>query len=143
MIDLPYLAGFFDGEGSIGIYSNGQGHGRSLRVQLTQNCGPKVDQLFRLWAEEWGAGMSLMNRNGRRPAWNWQASGANACAFLRAIRPWLRLKADQADVAINWFELRPKIMRGVDGRILGKAEAQLQYDNSVAQRLKDMKKVAA
>jgi hypothetical protein len=26
-ISLPYLAGFFDGEGSIGIYPNGNGRG--------------------------------------------------------------------------------------------------------------------
>jgi hypothetical protein len=35
-LSLPYLAGFFDGEGPIGIYTNGLGTGRTLRVQLTQ-----------------------------------------------------------------------------------------------------------
>jgi DNA transposition AAA+ family ATPase len=32
---LPYIAGFFDGEGSIGIYLNGKKQGRTLRVQHT------------------------------------------------------------------------------------------------------------
>lgn len=31
-----YIAGFFDGEGSIGIYKNGRGM-HYLRTQLTQN----------------------------------------------------------------------------------------------------------
>jgi hypothetical protein len=68
---LPYIAGFFDGEGSIGIYRGGHTNGRALRVQLTQNVTPDSTELLRECRIRWGGSLSLMNRSARRPAWNW------------------------------------------------------------------------
>lgn len=44
MGEIEYLAGFFDGEGSVGIYTNGRGLFH-LRTQLTQNVGKHSTRL--------------------------------------------------------------------------------------------------
>jgi hypothetical protein len=46
-IFLSYLAGFFDGEGSVGIYSsNKQFNHACLRVQLKQNESKEIVEVF-------------------------------------------------------------------------------------------------
>lgn len=45
MISLQYLAGFFDGEGCIGIYKNGEKN-YYLTTQLAQNCGAGSKIIF-------------------------------------------------------------------------------------------------
>ena len=50
MMNLSYIAGFFDGEGSIGVYhhvNNGVQTGFHLRVQLRQNKTKPSSQLLR------------------------------------------------------------------------------------------------
>lgn len=113
---LPYLAGFFDGEGSIGLYRNGQGHGSTLRVQITQNCSPLADALLEAIKENWGGSLSLMNRDRKRPAWSYQASSSKGVQFLRDMRPYLILKAEQADIALAWWDQKPERTRGAAGR---------------------------
>ena len=115
---LPYLAGFFDGEGSIGIYSNGAKKGRTLRVQLTQNVSPLATELLQECRSRWGGSLSLMNRSLRKQAWNWQASAANGRRVLLDIRPWLRLKAAEADIALRFWDERGFCRRDASGRFL-------------------------
>jgi hypothetical protein len=117
-LSLPYLAGFFDGEGSIGIYTNGQRSGRTLRVQITQTVTPHSTELLTAMRDRWGGSLCPFNRALRRNAWNWQASATNGYVFLRDVRPWLFLKADQADVALAWWPNRTGPRRGADGRLL-------------------------
>ena len=102
-LSLPYLAGFFDGEGSIGIYTNGLGTGRTLRVQLTQTVTPQSTALLTAMRDRWGGSLCPFNRTLRRNAWNWQVSAGKGIVFLRDVRPWLLLKADQADVVLTWW----------------------------------------
>jgi hypothetical protein len=100
---LPYFAGFFDGEGSIGVYTNGNKHrGRTLRVSITQNVGPEATELLKESRRRWGGALTLMNRTYARPAWIWQVSASNGVRALRDMRPYLRLKAAQADIALGY-----------------------------------------
>jgi hypothetical protein len=85
---LPYFAGFFDGEGSIGIYRNGNSHrGRTLRVTITQNVGAEATQFLEESRQRWGGALTLMNRSYSRPAWIWQVSASKGVRTLRDIRP--------------------------------------------------------
>ncbi len=116
---LPYFAGFFDGEGSIGIYKNGSRHrGRTLKVQITQNMAPCSTALLRECQVRWGGCMSPMNRKASRQAWNRRASAGRGFRVLRDIRPRLRLKAGEADIALAFWEGRGFAQRGMDGRYL-------------------------
>lgn len=113
---LPYIAGFFDGEGSIGIYLNGAKYGRTLRVQLTQTVTPQSTDLMTALRDRWGGSLCPFNKALRRSAWNWQVSAASGYAFLLEVRPYLLLKADEADVALRWWANRALRRRGPDGR---------------------------
>lgn len=118
-MDLSYVAGFFDGEGSIGIYKNGSGN-YFLRTQMTQNINPVVTEVFTELHERWGGNLSLMrhDRYQRGTAYNWQLNGKRAADFLREVLPLLRLKREQAEVAINWIDTRPSSQRDARGRVL-------------------------
>lgn len=135
-LSLPYLAGFFDGEGSVGIYTNGRKDGRTLRSQVTQNVSPAVTSLLEACRERWGGSLTVMNRDMKRQAYNWQTSGPKAAIFLREIRPWVILKAEQIDLAVSWQEGRVVLPRGVSRAPEEIAEADL-----VAARLMAMKKL--
>jgi hypothetical protein len=109
-IFTSYVAGFFDGEGSIQLYmamranKNGKDYLRSqLYVSVTQ-LDPTV--LNRL-KDEFGG-----NVYERRPRatksgeehrrWDWVATSKVALSFLEAIRPYLIVKAEEADCAIEF-----------------------------------------
>ena len=117
-LSVPYVAGFFDGEGSIGIYSNGQRWGRTLRVQVTQTVTPQSTILLTAMRERWGGSLCPFNKELRRNARNWQASARSGYLFLLEIRPWLLLKADQADVVLAWWPQRAGPRRAANGRML-------------------------
>jgi hypothetical protein len=138
-LSLPYLAGFFDGEGSIGIYFGGAG-GRTLRCQVTQTATPESTRLLNACRDQWGGSVSPFNRSLRRSAWNWQTSGTTALRFLCDIRPWLVLKAAQADIAINWQRTKPPPGRGPDGRMLPTLPEVIARHDQAAQALVALKK---
>jgi hypothetical protein len=113
---LLYFAGFFDGEGSIGIYSNGPGKGRTLRVQLTQNATLLSTALLHDCRSRWGGSISPMNRTSKRPAWIWQASAASGAAVLEDVCPHLRLKRPEAELALAYWAARARTTRDSAGR---------------------------
>ncbi|MGY1823305.1 hypothetical protein [Geodermatophilus sp. SYSU D00079] len=136
---LPYCAGFFDGEESIGIYRNGSAHGRTLRVQLTQNATVRSTPLLLEFQSRWGGSLCAMNRTYARPAWNWQVSASAGAKVLKDIRPWLRLKCDEADIALEWWTKRPVPQRGPGGRYLPFTAEQRAFDAAAEERLKAAK----
>lgn len=136
---LPYVAGFFDGEGSVGIYRNGQSHGRTLRVQIAQTVTPASTDLLTQCRERWGGSLGPFNRTLRRPAWNFQTTASKGVAMLRDLRPWLRLKADQADFALAWWDQRAGPVRGSDGRMLATTPEMALLERQAEAQLKAMK----
>jgi hypothetical protein len=136
---LPYIAGFFDGEGSIGIYLNGKKYGRTLRVQLTQTVTPQSTDLMTALRDRWGGSLCPYNKTLRRPAWNWQVSVASGYAFLLDVRPYLLLKADQADVALTWWASRALPRRGPDGRRMPMLPETRAADEAAELALKELK----
>jgi hypothetical protein len=137
---LPHLAGFFDGEGSIGIYRNGNPHGgRTLRVQLSQNVSAASTLLLKECQTRWGGSLCEMNRDYKRTAWNWQASATSGVKALSDIRPRLRLKAEEADIALEWWGQRPVPRRGSAGRYLPFSTEERDLDAAGEARLKAAK----
>ena len=116
-ITLDYIAGFFDGEGSVGIYRNGQ-RSWHLRTQLTQNIDRSTTALLSELRQRFGGNLATMRSPIYRAsvAYNWQLNGAVAAAFLREVLPYLRLKREQADFAIAWQSIQQKASRDERGR---------------------------
>ena len=137
MMSTEYLAGFFDGEGSVGVYASVRNHSYCLRAQITQVRTLETECLLREMAERFGGSVSSYNKQLRRDALCWQASGDNAAAFLEFILPHLILKRDQATVAIGYQRTRPRPTRDTaTGRML---PLDHTLGREVAGRLKGMK----
>lgn len=94
-VTLAWVAGFFDGEGSVGLYqrpSNGPNAYR-LSVRVSQ----KRPEVLRLLRSMFGGSL---RRSPGTP--EWEVADRNAATFLTAIRPHLRVKANEVDVALAY-----------------------------------------
>lgn len=103
---LEYIAGFFDGEGSVGYYTKPQ---RQLVVNIAQSDRAILQDIAR------GLGIDAQPirntpgpeiRNGdkvykRKPSWHLQLYGDRAAAVLEALLPHLRLKRERALAALD------------------------------------------
>ena len=105
--DLAWAAGIVDGEGSICLIKchrqdeYGLRYGWDLRVDVG-NTDPRM--LIRLRAIFGCGGIgpnSKDNRPNRLPSWGIHWHGNNAAEVLRLIRPFLVIKGEQADVALE------------------------------------------
>lgn len=98
-----YMAGFFDGEGYVGVLKRQRGKYLEYFVQLSigQNDGGVMD-----WVKaNFGGNLYVIKRDG---SYYWTSSNRNAYIFLKRIVPYLRYKKPQAEMAIRFFEERPK-----------------------------------
>lgn len=136
MLRDEYVAGLFDGEGSVGIYRNGQGK-YHLRTQLTQNHTPASERLAKGLVSTYGGHYSVQLSVSRTPYFNWQLSTEVALRFLERVYPYLILKKQQAELAIAWQRQRPKPHRLPTGHFARYANSA--YDERVALALKHLK----
>jgi hypothetical protein len=141
-ITNQYIAGFFDGEGCVGIYGN-PGKRFHLRACITQNIDIFSAFLLTEIHKRFGGSLvkatSPIYRNGE--VFTWQTYSIKACAFLKAIEPYLILKKAQAKIAITWQEQRISDKKIVGGR--GRETVNnKKLDIRVSKLLKDLKKRA-
>lgn len=133
-MNLEYCAGFFDGEGSIGLYRNGNGVWH-LRTQVTQNQNAASTQLLGCLRDKFGGNICLRGEG----AYNWQLNSAVAARFLTELLPHLKLKLDQARVAVSWYSASQRPVRDHLGRHT-RYERDRPIDVSAAKLIKLLKK---
>ena len=139
-LSLPYVAGLFDGEGSVGIYQGRRG-GWTFRIQMTQNESPGALTLWMTLCDRWGGHVSHARSANGRAKMNWQLGQERAARFLRDIRPWLILKAEQADVALAWLDSRPTLRRDpLTGQNLPRSAKDVAATRVAADQLKRLKR---
>lgn len=103
-VDYAYIAGLFDGEGT--IYIGKFRHSRDkywvyvLRVQVAMR---------EKWVPEWlffafGGRLNKMKQTKTPGAtlWRWTIEGNKAVEFLKVVLPYLKLKRAQAELAIEF-----------------------------------------
>lgn len=125
--DAAYAAGFFDGEGCITIIwepnkitrrSYGTYHYQRywLQINLSQNDPEPINWLVAKFGgcSRFVRGKRSYDR-GYYERWDWRISTNEAIEFLKTIRPFLIVKAAQADVAFEFAET----MRSHSGRTFG------------------------
>jgi len=100
---LAYLAGFMDGEGCISLVRSRpteKNPGYHLIIVVTQlNPDPLV-----MYQVAFGGSIHrAVDKRGHRPRITWQTSGRNAGRALEALRPFLVVKADEADLALEFL----------------------------------------
>lgn len=96
--DAAYIAGFLDGEGCISFYKRQSSVGVKL---FAYNCKRSVLDWM---AEITGVGsVTTHSRESAKhaQAYYWQLNGRAVTTLLAEVRPYLRLKGEQADLAIE------------------------------------------
>ena len=116
---LAYVAGIMDGEGSVTI---SKAHSKKTRIGYQFVMYVTVRNTNE-WLIHWlyfnfGGNVGMSNDNGHKrfgskPIWYWQATSRVAMKFLKSILPYLQMKREQAEVAIQFQER--KAYRGTTG----------------------------
>lgn len=95
--DIAYLAGFFDGEGSVYVSLN---RGKYLRIEVS------ISQKHRA-VLNWivlNYGGKIYQSEGHYP--QWKVNGSNAVEFLLMVRPFLIEKAIDAEDVFRMWNVR-------------------------------------
>ncbi len=116
--DILYTAGIFDGEGTIAINRN-KSAGGGPRWWLLASVA-NTDMRLHNWLQQTFGGHIRVNsrKNPARPCYHWTLTSRQAADFLRLLRPFLKIKGEQADIGLEFQSL-------VQGeRNLGRANRQ-------------------
>ena len=114
-MDLNYIAGFFDGEGTIG-----------LNPYPITNCGQCNEEILQQMRDFVGLGDVYIQREAQgkwRKCFQWKISGKNAIRFLEIITPHLVLKKAQAEFLLSKRGLFEKGLRRTDELVAARKEA--------------------
>lgn len=130
-LDLCYLAGMFDGDGSFSLIKKVEKRSRSpLYFPLIQ-LGSKGDELINLLKKEFGGRVHLTKKHTskegfeRNDFFRFKIEKSTKCKpFLEKIEPYLKLKRDRAIELLKYIEENP-FSRGsnpLDGEVLYRRE---------------------
>ncbi len=96
--NLAYLAGHFDGEGTIGI----QPERRRIFLNVTHTHTPTLE----LYKSTFGGGVYFASKGVNKLVWQWTLSKRSAVAMaLLALTPYLKEKSDKAERALSALNL--------------------------------------
>ena len=112
---LAWAAGFADGEASVQMRRN---KCRKVLVDGSISISNQVHVVFTIvqvdpsplarMHEMFGGSFHLRDRHHKnpkhQPAWVWTLAGTQAYEAFKAIRPWLTLKAERVDLAIEFYD---------------------------------------
>jgi hypothetical protein len=104
--EVAWAAGFFDGEGSVGIYLYTGKNRHAFNLQMT--AGQVDIRPLLLLREIFGGRIETQyaGKAGRgRTLWRWSAGGREAIGeALRAMIPYLVVKREQAQVVLDYLD---------------------------------------
>jgi hypothetical protein len=124
-MEAPYAAGLFDGEGTVGIYRTTNGRPTqsgdktywAIRLSIVGIYQPTIRDLYNQFGGGYGtqkrqalqhvpgSGGKVYDPKLCRQGWRWMlTSRPGVEKFLRAVRPYLREKSKQADIALDFIE---------------------------------------
>ena len=101
-MSLAYMAGFFDGEGYLGILKRKRKNWNIeyfLQVSIGQKDGATMDWIV----NQFGGHLHKVKRDG---SYYWTISNKGAYEFISKIVPFLRYKKPQAELAIEFYKDR-------------------------------------
>jgi hypothetical protein len=105
-----YAAGFIDGEGCLAITSRRKPEGRATYYETLMVVSQIDPAPLRELQAAFGGSIHILHteyriRKAWRPAHRWHLSGTRLRACLQSLRPYLRVKAAQADLMLEFFEV--------------------------------------
>jgi hypothetical protein len=107
MIDptvLAYLAGVIDSDGHITIHRSRRGETlyHAARIGISGTRREPHDLAASLWGGK--VGLYYPKNPRHRPQYQWSLTGAKAAEAIAAVQPFLRVKAEQAFLALELHE---------------------------------------
>lgn len=141
-LTIEYIAGFFDGEGSAGIYGANRkwdGSAASVLVQITQYSDELQEELLQTLSQMYGGKVRRVT-NGGKNALLWALGGQAAIDFLTAIEPHCHLKREQIQIILNWKSEHEGAKRDEKGRVVKLSDAQVEKNRIAMCKVRDLKK---
>ena len=110
-IDLAYIAGLFDGEGCIRI-DRAKSKTSKTRIIHRVSCqlsmaNAFIPKLFQFYFGGTYGGKKV--KKGYKPQWYWVVTSFTAEAFLKVILPYLKLKREEAKLALDFQKRIPPL----------------------------------
>jgi len=97
--EICYLAGFFDGEGYIGIHRYTPSKQWALNIVVAQ----KDKSVLEEFQTKTGYGKLLQDKTTK--VWKWKIASRRAIKLINLMYPYLRVKKPQATVAKYMYEV--------------------------------------
>ena len=116
-----YIAGLFDGEGSVGLYFKTRQNCFVLQVSV-YNCNYAVMNWLKVNVPYGSISKNSGGDKSNHILWMWGCSSQQAKNFLSEIRPYLVIKAEQVDLLFSLWEAEQKVQK-LDDR--GKLSSEL------------------
>ena len=96
--DWVYLAGIIDGEGSIQI-DHHPPYNYNVKLSVVNTDRRLLDWIV----DRWPAPVHSYERVGQKRTYQWSTSNAYAASVIKGVRPYLTIKREQADLAIEFL----------------------------------------
>ncbi len=119
---LAYVAGVFDGEGSvvIGLSKRQRKYGvvpnHWLQVGITNTNRELIEWLQLVFGGHISDNSHSPSRKHQRPCWAWRIMSKQAQTFLESIHPYLRVKRTHAELAID-FQKKSTSTASINGNV--------------------------
>jgi len=148
--DLIYAAGFFDGEGSIGIYEMGSSPKKrqTAHLALVMNVTGTSQSIIMWWKNTFGGRIARVcnsHRDVRRAdSWKWCCDAKMAREVLELLVPYLKLKKVEAEIALEFQRHKDSYPawshRNSKGRNTKLPDNVVQFRRELADKLKAQKR---
>jgi hypothetical protein len=100
--EAAYLAGIIDGEGTILVYPRPPSIRLSVRVVVVNTDEALMDWLETLGGNRnWKTSRPTNYSANPKPCWSWVVNGMNAVAILKQVLPYMIIKKNKAQRAID------------------------------------------
>ncbi len=133
--ELSYLAGIFDGEGTIGIERRTPLNKRFSDQYLPYLVvGNTSLVLMEILVDAFGGAYHPYKVIGnRKPMYRWELHSDAAIEPIRVVAPYLRMKTEQAKIVLEFVSARSQ-MSG--GRSLGVSQDEMVFRHSFWERIR-------
>jgi len=150
---LSYIAGFVDGEGCITIIkhnTHSKAGGKSPHYQSAVAIAMTDPRVLEIIQKNFGGSLRKRDKSASwkkkhwKQVYHWSIVAQQAIPFIKAIRPYLILKAEEADIAIELqqhiIDRRKDMYGGKRGRNPLSDEV-LAHRESLRQKIRNLKRL--
>lgn len=102
-MNIHYLAGLFDGEGYVYIFKKTRGNhiGYYLSTGITMCHRPTLEAIHQQFGGHLNGNRAELRNPNNRTQFMWGAANKAAADFLKQIRPYTIIKADEIDIGLE------------------------------------------